>query len=153
MKTKNDNNKTTNDASPAGDVGTTHRAERGDALARLEAENAELRSNMRLGNARSLLTSELAKAGARSPELLFDAAKGDLQFAEDGTLTNAAAIVERLEDAFPEQFADEPPIGSIDGGAGRASVPALTKDALAKMSPAEIARLDWAAVRQALTEK
>lgn len=153
MKSKNEINKTTNDASPASDVGTTHRAESNDALARLEAENVELRSKVRLGTAREQLTQTLARAGARSPKLLFDAAKGDLQFAEDGTLTNAAAIVERLEDAFPEQFADDPPIGPIDGGAGRAAVPALTKDALAKMSPAEIARLDWAAVRQALTEK
>ncbi|MBP6001846.1 MAG: hypothetical protein KA746_00295 [Pyrinomonadaceae bacterium] len=121
--------------------------------AELAAENEQLKATIRLNAAHRQITGELARAGARSPELLFDAAKGDLQFAEDGTLTNAAAIVERLEAAFPEQFADDPPIGPIDGGAGRAAVPALTKDALAKMSPAEIARLDWAAVRQALTEK
>lgn len=132
---------------------TTQATPEDKTLADLQAENEQLKATIRLNAAHRQITGELARAGARSPELLFDAAKGDLQFAEDGTLTNAAAIVARLEDAFPEQFAVEPPIGPIDGGAGRASVPALTKDALAKMSPAEIARLDWAAVRQALTKK
>ncbi|MBK8303915.1 MAG: hypothetical protein IPK98_11130 [Chloracidobacterium sp.] len=92
--------------------------------AELAAENEQLRTTIRLNAAHRQITGELARAGARSPELLFDAAKGDLQFAADGTLTNAAAIVARLEDAFPEQFAVEPPIGPIDGGAGRAAVPA-----------------------------
>lgn len=39
---------------------------------------------------------------------------------------------------------------SIDGGAGRTTVPPITKDALARMKPSEIAELDWADVRKVL---
>ncbi len=117
-----------------------------------ESENAGLRSELRLSSARDQLSSALFAAGARTPALLCDAAKTDLQIAEDGSVTNAAALVERLRSKFPEQFRVASP-ESIDGGAGR-SIPApLTKEALARMSPAEITKLDWAAVRRVLSDK
>lgn len=120
-------------------------------MAKLAAENAELKHAARLSAARELMTDSLRSAGARTPRLLFDAAAGDLQYADDGSLANAAAMVERLKTQFPEQFGPDRPAASIDGGAGRAASPALTREALAKMSPAEIARLDWAAVRNVLS--
>lgn len=121
-----------------------------ETLRQLQTENAELKDAARLGAARELIQTSLTAAGARSPGLLFKAARGDLQYDADGTVLNAAAIVERLKTKFPEQFGYERPAASIDGGAGRIAAPALTKDALARMSPAEIARLDWADVRQVL---
>ncbi|MEP6945525.1 MAG: hypothetical protein ABJA02_06365 [Acidobacteriota bacterium] len=122
------------------------------ASAGLMTENAELRSALRLSAARDQLSTALFAAGARTPALLCDAVNADLQIADDGGVANAAALVERLKTRFPEQFRRASPI-SIDGGAGRSTPAPLTKDALAKMSPAEITKLDWAAVRRVLSEK
>ncbi len=116
----------------------------------LAAENAELRQAVRMSEARELLTGSLRSAGANSPELLFEAVKGQIQFADDGTPANSAAILDLLKRKYPEQFVREIPAVSIDGGAGRIVHPPLTREALAKMSPAEIARLDWAAVSSVL---
>ena len=84
-------------------------------------------------------------AGARTPELLFEAAREELQFSEDGSVENAEAVVAEMKQRFPEQFGN---VAAIDR---RRSGPRwsarLTKEALAKMKPYEIARLDWAAVR------
>lgn len=118
--------------------------------AELAAENEQLKTTIRLNAAHRQITGELARAGARSPELLFDAVKDGLQFAADGTLQNAAAVIGKLKASFPEQFGAEQIPTSIDAGAGAATVPQLTKEALAKMKPAEIARLDWAEVRRVL---
>ncbi|MEQ1922040.1 MAG: hypothetical protein ABL952_05990 [Pyrinomonadaceae bacterium] len=118
--------------------------------AELAAENEQLKTTIRLNAAHRQITGELARAGARSPGLLFDAVKDGLQFAADGTLQNAAAVIGKLKTSFPEQFGAEPSPASIDAGAGAAAVPALTKEALAKMKPAEIAELDWAEVRRVL---
>ncbi|MBP7377676.1 MAG: hypothetical protein KA956_14485 [Pyrinomonadaceae bacterium] len=120
------------------------------SITALQAENEQLKTTIRLNAAKEQITASLTKAGARSPGLLFDAAKGDLQFAEDGGLANSAAIVERLTREFPEQFGVERP-ASIDAGAGRVAAPALTKEALSRMSASEIAKLDWAEVRQVLS--
>ena len=122
-----------------------------DEIVALRAENEALRSAARVREARDRMTASLAAAGARSPELLFEAAKDLIQFGEDGSPQNAEALVADLKRRFPEQFGAFSPQPSIDGGAGAGgTAPALTKEALARMTPAEIARLDWAAVRQAL---
>lgn len=121
-----------------------------ERLTRLETENGELRSAIRAANARGQITERLRQMGARSPGLLFEAVKGDLQFADDDSPANAEALAKQLAKQFPEQFGTDAPHASIDGGAGRAAAPALTKEALAKMTPAEIAKLDWAAVREVL---
>ncbi len=42
-------------------------------------------------------------------------------------------------------------VPDIDAAAGRREEPKLTKEALAKMSHAEIARLDWTEVRRVLS--
>lgn len=117
----------------------------------LRLENEQLKTTIRMAAAHRQITGELAKAGARSPELLFDSVKADLQYADDGTAQNAAALVERLKRSFPEQFGYERPTSSIDAGVGRIAAPQLTKDALAKMKPAEIAELDWADVKRVLS--
>jgi len=151
---KNQEENTTQDAPPPGDaVVTEENAFDTEAFARLQTENEELKATIRLGEARRQITGELAKAGARSPGLLFESVKGDLQFADDGTFENGGALVERLKKGFPEQFGPDRTTSSIDAGAGRVSAPALTKEALAKMKPAEIAALDWAEVKQILREK
>ena len=123
----------------------------GEALTQLQAENEQLKATIRLGAAHRQITGELAKAGARSPELLFDSIKGDLQFSADGEAENAAALIQKLRVAHPEQFGFEKQVGSIDAGAGITVAPQLTRDALAKMTTAEIAELDWNDVKRVLS--
>jgi hypothetical protein len=59
------------------------------------------------------------------------------------------ALLGKLKASFPEQFGTPPP-ASIDAGAGLRPTPQLTREALAKMKPAEIAALDWNDVRRVL---
>lgn len=119
------------------------------ALAQLQAENEQLKATIRHDAAHRQITGELTQMGARSPELLFDSVKGELQFAGDGTLENAAAIVGKLKMSFPEQFGADTP-QSIDAGSGQFATPRLTRDALHQMSAAEIAELDWNEVKRVL---
>lgn len=121
-----------------------------EALAELQAENEQLKATIRLSEAHRQITGELARSGARSPELLFNSVRDALQFADDGTLQNAAALVQKLRDAHPEQFGTHVAVPSIDAGAGIAAAPQLTRDALSKMRPAEIAELDWNDVKRVL---
>ncbi|MGB7069632.1 MAG: hypothetical protein WBD22_09075 [Pyrinomonadaceae bacterium] len=119
----------------------------------LQTENDSLRQLIRLRDAREVITAQLVKAGARSPGLLFAYGADKLQFTSDGELANAAAIVEALRRNFPEQFAEER-TATADGGAGASNTAAwLSKDALARMSPREIAQLEWADVRRVISEE
>jgi len=116
----------------------------------LRAENDELRNAIRMRDAREALTNELNAAGARSPDLLLATVQDELQFDNEGRPANIAAIASNLKQKFPEQFGSGQP-DSIDAGAGRTNQNNfLTRDALAKMTPQEIARFDWNDVRQVL---
>lgn len=121
----------------------------GPDLSTLQAENADLKAAIRLKDAQASVTSELGKSGARSPELLWNAIRESVEFDADGKPVNTARLIAELRAKYPEQFgADTPP--SIDAGAGQSSTPRLTKAALARMKPDEIARLDWSEVRRVL---
>lgn len=123
-------------------------------LDRLRHENEELRLAVRLRDARDVMTAKIAREGGRSPELLFDAVRGDLQFDESGQPVNAAALIADIRKRFPEQFEQVHAAASIDAGKGSANLaPPLTADSLARMTPAEIQRLDWAEVRSALANQ
>ena len=105
-------------------------------------------------DARDELTRSLAEAGARSPQLLFAAAKDDLQFSEDGKLRNAAAMVAYLKSNFPDQFGFQKPEASIDGGAGTlAGTQMLSAEGLSKMTPAQIQKLNWDDVRHVISQR
>ncbi len=123
-----------------------------DDLTQLRTENEKLKAAILLGEAHRQITGELAAAGARSPELLFTSVRDELQFADDGKLINPAAIVGKLKADFPEQFGKDRVAESIDAGSGTASADLLTRASLAKMTSAEIARLDWADVKRALSQ-
>ena len=123
-------------------------------LERLAAENEELRQEIRMRIAAYDVENRLAAAGARTPGLLAGRAKEAFQFGEDGTLLNPEAIVESLRQSYPEQFGgDVPRVRSIDAAAGRNAAPPLTRDALSRMSVAEIQRLDWEEIRDVLSSK
>ena len=134
---------------PAGDEIQTEEAPEGITLNELQTENEQLKAAIRLRDARATVMDELKRAGARSPKLLFEAVTGDLQFDDEGKPANTAAIVATLKTDFPEQFGTDAP-RSIDAGAGVIHRPALTREALKRMKPAEIAELDWAEVKRVL---
>jgi len=117
--------------------------------AELAAENEALKAELRMRSAVYDIETRLAKTGARSPGLLVEQAKGRFQFTEEGELANPEAVIEHLRTTWPDQFTPGP-IPSIDASAGRTPRPTLTKEALARMTPAEIQRLDWAEVKTAL---
>ncbi len=75
--------------------------------------------------------------------------KGEIEFDDEGNAKNSAAIIDRLKREYPEQFGARVP-SSIDAGAGQVAPPRLTRSALARMKPSEIAELDWAEVRRVL---
>jgi isopentenyl diphosphate isomerase/L-lactate dehydrogenase-like FMN-dependent dehydrogenase len=118
-----------------------------DAANELANENAQLRAELHIRTAVYNIESRLAKAGARTPNLIAASAKEQFQFDDKGTLNNAEAVVDHLRRTYPEQFA----VSSIDASAGRTPRPTITKEALARMKPEEIQRLDWAEVRAALS--
>lgn len=154
MTTKTETIENTNENIKAETVNHPSVVDDPKAMNMLKAENEELKTSIRLRDARDAITKELAASGARSPDLLFQTAKDDLQFDYEGTVANAAAIVRQMRKQFPEQFGVEQVGGSVDGGAGASGRSnTLTKESLAKMKPADIAKLDWADVRQVLSER
>lgn len=144
----NDEQQQPPDANDAATSGGEHdKAE----LETLRNENEELRRAIRLREARDQMVGELAKSGARSPELLFSAVLGDIRFDDRGQPSNLSALAADLKRSFPEQFETVSPPASIDAAAGSGhSAGPLTAEALQRMSPAEIRELDWAEVRVAL---
>lgn len=123
-------------------------------IEKLRTENTALQDSLRMRDARDDLNRLLHAAGARSPELLFAAAKDNLQFSDNGKVENAAAIVEHLKSTFPDQFGINKPDRSIDGGTGSSSpTRLLTAEILSKMTPAEIQKLNWDDVRQVISDR
>ena len=131
------------------EVRTASDSDRAPGLDELTQETEQLRSELRMRSAAYDIQTRLTQAGARSPGLLAERAKESFQFSDAGDLTNAEAVVEHLRRTYPEQFTP----ASIDATAGRTVRPTLTKEALARMTPAEIQRLDWNEVRSALQGK
>lgn len=156
---KNENKTNTQPELPFGDDDMSAPPAGGSDLAALRAENADLKAAIRLRDARDAVTEELKNSGARSPALLWDVVAGDVEFDDEGKPTNIPAILAELKASFPEQFGTQTDSGqipgtyipqSIDGGAGQTATPRLTKEALGRMKPSEIAELDWADVRRVL---
>jgi hypothetical protein len=139
----------------AGDASPEHGAELANTneIADLKVENEKLKHQIRMDAAHNEMTRRLAEAGAWSPGLMFGAVTGELQFDDEGKLLNGAAVVEKLKRDFPESFVSGARPGTIDGGAGAVQRKGLTKEALSKMSPEEIRRLDWEDVRRTLSER
>ena len=123
-------------------------------IEKLRTENTALQNSLRMRDARDELKRSLIEAGARSPDLLFAAAKDGLQFSDEGKLQNAAALIGHLKLTFPDQFGFQKPEASIDGGAGTLlSAQPLTAASLSKMTPAQIQKLNWDDVRHAMSER
>lgn len=123
-------------------------------LEKLQKENAELREANRLRDARESGVAALSKEGARSPELIWEALRGRLEFDDKGNAKNLDALVANFKTSYPEQFGIEKPGETIDGGAGQgAATGKLTREKLAAMTPAEIQKLDWEEVKKVMVGK
>ena len=139
---------------PESGTAATKETPKDATLKDLQAENDRLKEQLRLRDAHEDLTHRLKKAGAKTPKLLLEAAKHALRFTAEGMLENAGELVDDLIGRFPEQFGHHTsgkPHIFVDAGSGRTARPALTRETLAKMKPAEIAKLDWNDVRRVLS--
>lgn len=120
----------------------------------LRAENETLRRSLQMREARDAVIETLTSMGADSPDLLFAAIKDELQFDADGSVANAAAIVQHLRKTYPNQFGTRRSHASIDGGAGLSTkANPISAESLARMTPAQIQKLDWVEVRRVLSER
>lgn len=118
----------------------------------LRQENESLKAEMRRREAREEMTAQFTAAGAISPALLFDLAGDRIEFDSENKPLNTADLVAAFKKEFPEQFENRSKTDPIDAGSGVQDKAAfLTAEALAKMTPAEIQQLDWADVRQVLS--
>jgi len=120
----------------------------------LRAENETLKRSLQMRDARDVVTATLKAMGAGSPELLFAAIKDELQFDDEGQVVNSAAIAQHLRKNYPDQFGIRRRPGSIDGGAGTsAKADHISPESLARMTPAEVQKLDWAEVKRVLSSR
>jgi len=131
------------------EVRTVSDSDQVPGMTELVTENESLKSELYMRAAVYDLETRLRQTGARSPNLLTEQGKALFEFSDEGELTNAEAVIGHLKRSYPEQFTP----ASIDASAGRKQRPTLTKEGLARMTPAEIQRLDWNEVRSALQEK
>lgn len=119
-------------------------------LERIRKENEDLKAANRLRDAKDEVVAALTSAGNKSPELAWNAIRGDLQFDDAGKLINSKDLIDGLKTSFPEQFGTEKPTGTIDGGAGQGPKGStLTKAEIEKMTPDEI-NSNWAEVSKVL---
>ena len=120
---------------------------------RAKAETEELRNQLRERDARDAVKDEAAKLGVKNPAAIYKIVKDELEYDDKGNVSNLADVIESAKADFPELF-DTKPNQSIDAGAGTTGTgDVLTKEKLAKMTPAEINALPWEDVQKVLTAK
>jgi hypothetical protein len=118
---------------------------------RKDAELQDLRSQLQMRDAKDQVTAALEKAGVRSADLMWKAIRGDLVFGPDGKLTNLDGLLKDLTADYPDEFGVRKPSESIDASDKGKGGETLTREKLAKMTPAEINTLDWNDVRKVMS--
>lgn len=116
----------------------------------LAAENATLRTRVREMAASQALNAALEKAGVTATSLVTKALIADVQFDDADAPVNVAALIAKARGEFPAVFRSDAANG-IDARVASPPPERLTREMLKKMSPAEIAKLDWEQVRAALS--
>lgn len=117
-----------------------------------DATIAELQAGLRMRDAKDSVSVALEKAGAKATGLMWNAIKGDLEFDDKGKLTNLDSLVKDLQADYPDQFGIAKPGESIDAAGKTQAGEKLTKEKLAKMTPAEINTLDWEEVKKVMAQ-
>lgn len=120
---------------------------------RTKAEMDDLRLQIKERDARDAVNVAAAKLGVKNSSLVYKLVKDDLEFDDKGKISNLAEVFDSAKTEYPDLF-DTKPNQSIDAGAGTTKTgDVLTKEKLAKMTPAEINALDWNDVQKVLTAK
>ena len=86
------------------------------ALKAAEDRATTLESRLRDMSARSAVTDAATKANAKHPTLIYRAVKDDLDFDDEGNVTNIDAVLKELKAEAPDLFPAAN--GSGDGGKG-----------------------------------
>lgn len=116
----------------------------------LAAENAVLRTRVREMAASQALNAALEKAGVAATSLVTKALIADVQFDDADAPVNVAALIAKARGEFPDVFRNDA-VNGIDARVASPPPESLTREMLKKMSPAEIAKLEWEQVRAALS--
>lgn len=79
-----------------------------------KTELEALRNDVRDSRAETTFIDAATKANARAPRTLFKALKGELQFDDDGNVTNLSAVIDKAKTDEPDLFKSG--AGHADGG-------------------------------------
>lgn len=83
---------------------------------RAKAETADLRAQLRERDARDSVAGAAEAAGAKSGQRVYKIVSADLEFDNDGKITNLKDVIATAKTDFPELFQNKPE-ESIDAGA------------------------------------
>jgi hypothetical protein len=96
----------------------TESEKRDAALKAAEDRATTLETRLRDMSARSAVTDAASKANAKHPTLIYRAVKDELEFDDEGNVTNVDAVLKALKAEAPDLFPAA--AGSGDGGRGAA---------------------------------
>ncbi len=82
---------------------------------RTKAEMAELRNQIRERDARDAVRTEAARLNVKNPQMVYRLVKDELEFSDDGKVSNLKDVIDSAKLEFPEIF-DNKPTETIDGG-------------------------------------
>lgn len=119
---------------------------------RKDAEISDMRTQLRMRDAKDDVIAALEKAGTKATGLMWNAIKGDLEFDDKGKLTNLDSLVKDLQADYPDQFGTQKPGESIDAAGKTKGGETLTKEKLALMTPAEVMALPWDEVSKVMAQ-
>lgn len=111
---------------------------------RTKAELAETKAQLAERDKRDAAKAQATTAGVKNANLFYSAYGKDLETDAKGNITNFADVLATAKAESPELFVT-PSNGSADGGEGKGSKLTLTKEAIEKLTPAEIEK-NWAEV-------
>lgn len=117
---------------------------------RLTAEMADLRKQIAVRDARDAVKAEAAKLGVANPDLVYKLVAGELEYGDDGKVTNLADVLASAKAEFPDAFAKQA-VSGVDAGAGKDGEKTFTKEEISKMSVDEINK-NWEAIQKAMAK-
>jgi hypothetical protein len=118
---------------------------------RTKAELAETKAQLAERDKRDAAADLAAKGGVKNTKLFYSAYGSDLEVDAKGNITNFDEILASAKAESPELFGTIA-AGSADGGEGKGNSPALTKEMIDKMTPAEMEK-NWDAVSKFLSSQ
>lgn len=107
---------------------------------RKDKELADAQAALLERDTRDEVIAAAEKAGVKNPRLFYNAYKSELERDNAGKVTNLKDVLEAAKTEAAELFTSvEKPQGGADAGTGNNKPATLTKEAIDKMTPTEIA--------------